>query len=635
MRISRKYLFFIALLMAAIFAAIGLIPRLRAERNNRTVAFVVENKDLVSLSYQTGTDPLKIWRDLEAQGVQGISVFEYTGEELMYLNSMPLRFGAAGALGVDKAVATQDAAVVIIDTASPYTRLIAEYLSIKLPNIRELELDGETVFVLPGTVDYFRQSAFMPDFQWLVTCSDSDINVLFRPGSCPASDGVRVAESLEWLARKYPQIKCVIPAGVIMAGYPTLAPVARVLREHNIFFAHVEFVRQIGTDSMARLMAPNVLPLHSLTRDEAISRRMSRLQIIERFTRAVHERSIRLLIMRPYDLQMGDRLDDFIADLAATRAALEWRGYNFGWPDSLPQWPAPLAGAFACSIAFIFCAWFYAARLLGIEDGKTAALEIAGLILLSLIVAGLMWKTPLLARVCGGLGAAFVATEAALMSMAYYKKPWAGLILGLLIVVAGGLSVASFYGTTMAALRLTPFSGVKLTLLLPLLLIPLHDFKRKIHPESIGEIVNRPAVWGELAAIGFMMLALLVITLRSDNVSNVPAFEVAFRDFMERVLLIRPRTKEFLVGYPALLIYYYVMKKGLVICYREVFRVAASLAFASAVNTFCHFHTMLLISLARVFNGWWMGILVGLIAVALLNFIGIPLWKKGLREVFH
>jgi hypothetical protein len=46
---------------------------------------------------------------------------------------------------------------------------------------------------------------------------------------------------------------------------------------------------------------------------------------------------------------------------------------------------------------------------------------------------------------------------------------------------------------------------------------------------------------------------------------------------------------------------------------------ATSVAFASAVNSFCHFHTPLTLTLWRVFNGLWVGSLFGL-------FVGLLLW---------
>jgi hypothetical protein len=38
--------------------------------------------------------------------------------------------------------------------------------------------------------------------------------------------------------------------------------------------------------------------------------------------------------------------------------------------------------------------------------------------------------------------------------------------------------------------------------------------------------------------------------------------------------------------------------------------------------------------LARVVNGWWLGILVGFVALVMLDYIGGPIWRKGGREIF-
>lgn len=630
MKLSRRSLFIVALSVAAVLSLAGLLPRLGAERANRNVAFVAEYKDLVALSYQSGQNPREVLKSAADAGVLGITVMEYTGEELMNLHPMSLRFGAAGALGVGGDI-PDDMAVVVFRSDSPHARQIYEYLQIKLRDVRRVSANGETALVLPGTVELFRQSAFIPDFQGLDFCRDNGASILFRPGSCVAAGGEAVAASLSWLMERYPVIS-IVPSGAVMAGYPDVAHIADVLKKENVSFAHAEFVKQIGADGMIRRMAPDILSLHSLTKEEILSRRMSRAQIRERFARAAHERSVRLLMMRPYDLEMGGGLDAFIYDLTATKRDIEALGYSFSWPARLPAWQSSPFGAAACALAFLFCLWFYAARLLGVQGGTATPRELAGLALLSLGGAALLLKVSFLAKLAGGFGTAFVATEAALAAMEYYKKPVKGLIFGLFIVFAGGLAVASFYGTYAAALRLTPFSGVKLTLLLPPLLILLHDFRMRVHPESVSEIMGRPAVWGELALVGVMLLAMLVMALRSDNVSSVPGWETSFRDLMERLLLVRPRTKEFAIGYPALILYYYVMRKGWAARYREAFRVAAAVAFSSAVNTFCHFHTELALSALRVATGWGLGIIVGVVAVVLLDRVGAPLWKKGLRE---
>ena len=120
---------------------------------------------------------------------------------------------------------------------------------------------------------------------------------------------------------------------------------------------------------------------------------------------------------------------------------------------------------------------------------------------------------PFLSATRDALDVSEVTSSSALES---HKKPLLGAVKGLFIVTAGGLAIAAFYGTTMAALRLTPFSGVKLTLLLPPLLVLVHDLRRRVHPESLPQIIGRPAIWGELFLIGMMMLAMLIMALRSE-----------------------------------------------------------------------------------------------------------------------
>jgi hypothetical protein len=338
-------------------------------------------------------------------------------------------------------------------------------------------------------------------------------------------------------------------------------------------------------------------------------------------------------MVRPYDLNMGGRLEVFIEDLGSTVGSIKARGYEFGWPSPLGTWPNSLAGALACGITLIFCGWFYFVRLNAAEDERVSIKVLSFLIIASVLISAGIWKVPLLARLCGGLCGAMAASEAALSALESYKKPWLGAIKGLFIVTAGGLAIAAFYGTSMAALRLTPFSGVKLTLLLPPLLVLVHDLRRRVHPESLTDIINRPAIWGELFLVGIMMLAMLIMALRSDNVSNVPVWEVTFREFMERALLVRPRTKEFLIGYPALVFYWYVVRKGWIPGYREAVRIVSVLAFSSAVNTFCHFHTLLYLSVIRTINGWWLGMLIGIAAVALINYAAVPMSKKLTGEM--
>ena len=626
--VKRRNILFAAMFAALLAALFGLSNRYWAERGNKTVALVTDYKDIVSLSQQSKETPLNVWHRLAPKGVVGITVPEYTGNDVAAFAPMSVRYGSASSLGVDVGGAYKNSAILLVDASSQYADAIAEYLVAKMPSASVLRQKNDVVIALPGTIEEFAAQSLLPDFQGLDFCKKNNIIALFRPGPCTASSGKDSASALDIIFKAYPCIKNIIPAGMIMSGYPDLKPEAEVLKKYKISLANVEFVKQIGVSQFASLMKPDVLPLHSLTKEEIITKRISQQQIIERYVRAVHERSIRVIIVHPYDLQLGDRLTVFENDLASIHEAVSSRGYDFGWPHTFPDWPSPFFGSVACALVFVFCGWFYLMRLSGDGAGNISSVETGVLIAASVLLSLLTYKIPFAAKLLGGFCGAAAATESALTALESSEKPFTGSVSGLFLLIAGGLSIASFYGTSDAALRLEPFSGVKLTLLLPPLLLLIHDLTRRIHDESLPEIIARPAVWGELALIGVMILALLVMALRSDNVSSVPAFEVAFRDFMERTLVVRPRTKEFLIGYPALVLYWYLVRKELAPHYREAVRIAAVLAFSSAVNTFCHFHTLLTLSVIRVINGWWLGLIVGVACVAGLHFVAMPLARK-------
>ncbi|MGI6442329.1 MAG: hypothetical protein GXZ13_04720 [Synergistaceae bacterium] len=626
--LTRRNVFFVSLFIALLFALFGLIPRYTAEKGNKTVALIAEYKDLVSLALQEGKSEEEIWSKLKNEGMVGIAIPEYTGEELFLQSPLPLEYGSAKELGLQDVNINPSRAVVVINKKVKYSEMLAGYIKIKMPTTEIIENGSEIKILLPGTVEEFRTSAFLPDFLGLDFCKANNVIVLYRPGQNSLSSGEEVAKTIDFLLGHYPQIKNILPAGAVVSGYPNLSPIASVIRTNNLSLSQVEFVKQIGVSQLASKVQQNVLSLHSLTKEEIISKRISQPIIWERYLRAVHERSVRLIILRPYELNMGDRFSSLVSDIATIKNILTSKGYALGWPSTLPYWTTSIAGAVACAITFIFCMWIYVVRLLKKYEDKICLIEILLLILMTIITGAAMFKIPLVAKLLGGLCTALIATEAAIFSLGSDKKPFVGAILGLFVLFAGGLSIAAFYGTVSAVLRLTPFSGVKLTLLLPPLLLILHDFKLRIHPESFTEILKRPALWGELVLIGVMMIGLFIVALRSDNVSSVPAIEVTFRSFIEKIFLVRPRTKEFMLGYPALVVYWFLVRNNLMTGYREALRIGASLAFCSAINTFCHFHTFLIISFVRVVNGWWLGLSIGALLVFILKYIALPLLRK-------
>ncbi len=130
-------------------------------------------------------------------------------------------------------------------------------------------------------------------------------------------------------------------------------------------------------------------------------------------------------------------------------------------------------------------------------------------------------------------------------------------------------------------------------------------------------LTTRIAVWH--VGVGLVGLAAAALyLLRSGNEgAPVSGAEQAMRQFLENLLLARPRTKEFLVGHPALVL-------GLVFAGREGWQrrlapwlfVVGAIGQLSMVNTFSHIHSPLDMSLLRTAYGLLFGLLLGLVAAA-------------------
>ena len=156
------------------------------------------------------------------------------------------------------------------------------------------------------------------------------------------------------------------------------------------------------------------------------------------------------------------------------------------------------------------------------------------------------------------------------------------------------------------------FAGVKLAFLFPLVLvIGYHYFQEvKSIPEQVRALWKLPITVGWVGLGLSTLLVLAFYVLRSGNLGFLIPREETGRSLLENAFSVRPRTKEFLVGYPAFFLAYLYLKAGGT-RYLWVFWGIATMALISLFNTFCHIHTPLLISLERSCYGLLLGVAVG------------------------
>ncbi|MBL3540173.1 DUF5693 family protein [Aminivibrio sp.] len=626
-----------------LLSAVALFPRMGAERASRSAGIILDFRDVASLAASSGRGTEEAWSEMARRGATGLMVSELTGARLS-LGVLPLYYGPASGLpdGARKALAAPlSSTSLFFPKTFSAGRKALPYLAARFPGMRTAQADGGTAVLLPRTMEDLLQTGILPDMDGLLLAERLQIPVFYRVGPALPGDTVPSVAALDRILADFPSIRTLAPAGETALGFPDLRPLAGAVRKAGRSVAVVEFSRQLGASQLNRLAFPSLLPLHSVTHEELLSRNISRSALLERLLRAVKERSVRLLVFRPSAMESSaDPYGTFLGELGDLAAGLSAHGIAVTWPEPFSPWRTGIIGAAALALAFVYSLLRYLQRFFlfsgddarersGRVSGK-GALLLGGVVLVTAVAVRFV---PPAAKIIGALAAVFVVTEASFLALDGWRRPWAGLVGSFLFAAAGGLAIAAFFSEPVYMLRLRAFSGVKATLFLPPLLVLLADLRRREHPESLGEIFRRPPLWGELFLIGILLAGTGLVLFRSDNVQFVPAFEVRMREFLERVLVARPRSKEIFLGYPALLFWYYVRKADLWPRYREVLRMATVLGFSSAVNSFCHFHTPLYFILFRQFNGLWTGVLVGMIGIVLLRFVVLPLWEKYGRMV--
>lgn len=177
------------------------------------------------------------------------------------------------------------------------------------------------------------------------------------------------------------------------------------------------------------------------------------------------------------------------------------------------------------------------------------------------------------------------------------------------------------------------FRGVKASLLIPVLIfIFYHLIKSRANIVKLMESQLK---------IKHLVVAVTVISgafyylLRSSNAgaSFMLPLENDIRNLLEDLFVIRPRTKEFLFLYPA--VFFFSMKffpKRKSISYYLTLLLIL-IGQVSVYNTFMHFHTPLVLSIFRTFNGLILGLITGIILIMAVS--GFYIFKNNILQTIE
>lgn len=441
--------------------------------------------------------------------------------------------------------------------------------------------------------------------QWTSVIRSSGLRVIGRMSNPLGANPESVRGSIEWASGQ--GMAVFLPQGEQVLGRREgLDALIESLRSKGLLYASPEFVK-IGGDSNVLREAPDIaVSLHSAQTAELD--RMASSEIVERYVRAGRERNCRILLLRPATFSSEAPLEDFAKLAGGIRDGLIRSGAGVGPARPFaPVQTLPFLPALLCLLSAPVA--FFAA--LAITENRSVASLLTVLLLISgaATLTGAFVSYAALALAVLFPVAAFVVCERLEAALPVRFLAVSG------VSLIGGLCVAAVLTSPEYFVRGAVFSGVKLSLLGPIALVGAAAFVRYA---GGWPSLKQPATWLQLS-LGLLVLAafgMLAIRTGNDNPSAVSDLELRFRAMLDALLYVRPRTKEFLIGHPML-----VVSLGLMALHRSGNRkvggwLALALALAwigqtGIVNTLCHLHTPLSIGLTRVAVGLMTGGILG------------------------
>lgn len=201
------------------------------------------------------------------------------------------------------------------------------------------------------------------------------------------------------------------------------------------------------------------------------------------------------------------------------------------------------------------------------------------------------------------------------------------------ISVLGVLCIIVLLSDYSYLITVSQFYGVKLSFVFPIILVGGYFYLMPNRISSVFYVVRR-LLYSPIRMIslvvGFVGIVFVgVYVLRSGNYISFGATstEILMREFMDTVLFVRPRLKEFLVGYPMLMFAFWFVGRDLSRQWVWFFNALGVVALVSLINSFCHFHTPLIVSVYRTGLGLFVGIVFGTMGI-----VGYGVFKRVLKR---
>jgi hypothetical protein len=660
----------IAFIILGLVAALVIdVQRYNVEQDNMKVDMAIDYEGLVELAEREGLPPQEVFRQAKEAGITSLAVYETTFKKLNANGKATATAGSTlleryhnGAL-VDPAwrALVQDGSIIgtevyVTGHDKQTFREVKEDILRRLgpERVRSFSVSGEEVLAVKANYEAFlKMDLGMPTDEMKIV-NAAGFYVIARPTNYQQA----TAEDVESVFKRLEGVKVseMIFSGAQALGAPkALETTIRELGARDITLGLIEdttqlqFYKQDGLMELAKGLHYKAARLYAIPKDEQPKLKLS--EGVERWLNTDEERNIRVDLMRIYDKPSPNMtlLETNMKYFSDTRDALVKHGFTIGPAGTFPQFYPDRLLRMLVMIGVAAAAVLYLSLVIPGLKPRHQYILFAVLAILAAVPL-LMGNGNKIRLIAALTSANLFPAIAVIWQLDRIRSISARKDSSLVrIIVTGAIAlfasgVISYIGAAYLSgsladveylLEVNVFRGIKLTFILPLLLVSIAFLQRfdvfdgsmddsKGVLAQMKKILDMPVKVKTLLGLFMVLIAGIVFVARSGHTMGMPvsSLELHFRGFLEQAMYARPRTKELLIGHPAFMLAAMAWYRKWPTMILFVLVIVAAIGQGSMVETFAHMRTPIYMSFMRGIGGIVLGACLGVLAM-----MAVHLWQ--------
>jgi hypothetical protein len=683
MKVFKYNRWLILVIIIGLAAALAIsFQRHAVEQANRQVDMAIDYEGLQELAEREGLPEAEVLKQAKDAGITSLAVYETTfkklnanGKAVAIAGSQILANYHSGALTdpvwrqlVADGKIQGDAVYVVGHDAQTWKEL-KEDLPRRLGEnrVQLYTVGSEEVMAVKAHYESFlKMNIGMPTDE-MKAVNDAGFYVMARPSDyeeCSKEDVQAVFKRLDGV-----KVSEVVFSGSQSLGAPkSLQTTIDELKDRQLTLGLIEattqlqFYKQDGMEEIAKgLGYDKIARLYSIPKDEQPKLKID--AAVERWSNTDEERNIRIDLMRIYDKPSPNMslMATNMKYFQDTHDKLVAHGYTIGPASTFASfYPSKLlravimAGVAAAGV-------LYLSLVIPRLNARPKYQYVLFLLFALLAVVPVLMGNGTKIRAVAALASANVFPALALIwqldrvrafrDKAKVSLPRIIITAALALFVTGALSYigAAYLSGSLAdteyLLEFQIFRGIKLTFILPLILVGIAFLQRfdifdgRMDDtdgvmNQLSKIMDMPVKIKTLVIMLVVLLAGVVFVARSGHTSGMPVsnLELRFRAFLEQAFYARPRTKELLIGHPAFMLAAMAFWRKWPTMVLFALVLVAAIGQGSMVETFAHMRTPVYMSFMRGIGGIVLGAAIGAVAMVLIELWQVILSKAKERK---